>query len=211
MGDSLTWGSILVNLASGLFGSGIGAGISIWTTKWSIAEKNASEQRAENEVILHTLVSVRSELDAAYQRYFSQTGKMFANTPPHKAQAVYLPVQEEYFPIYKNNTQIVGKIRNEKTIETVVSCYICAAGMIDSIRFNNSLYEKHEKISYELMTSQNPNEIQKLSKQKEILMGEIREYWERLQIHHHELHRIASLAYTGMTEEIDRRKTALKA
>ncbi|WP_172492382.1 hypothetical protein [Gluconobacter oxydans] len=211
MSDPLTFSSILINLASGLFGSLIGAGISIWTTKKTISEKNASEQRAENEIIFHTLVSVRSELNAAYQRYDSETGQVFSNTPPQQAPAIYIPIREDYFPIYRNNTKIIGKIKREQTIENIVSCYICAAGMIDSIRFNNSLYERHEKISYEILTSPNQLEVQKLLKQQELIMGDIRDYWGKLQKQHHNLHRIASLAYTGMTEEIDRRREDLKA
>lgn len=201
----------LVNLASGLFGSLVGAWISVWTTKQTISEKNTSEQRAENEIIFHTLVSVRSELNAAYQRYNSNMGQIFSNTPPEQASAIYIPIREDYFPIYRNNTQIIGKIKREQTIENIVLCYICAAGMIDCITFNNSLYEKHEKISYKILTSQNQIEVQELLKQQELIMGDIRDYWGKLQRQHHDLHHIASLAYTGMTEEIDRRREALKS
>jgi len=203
-------GTVLINLASGLVGSIIGAGISILTTKWTIIEKNNSDQKEENKSIIHSLMCIRSELNSVYMRYYNQIGNQFENTPSQQAIAIYLPVQEEYFPVYKNNTSIIGKIENKDTIENIINCYTCAVGMIDSIRFNNSLYDNYEKTSRDILNAHSQDELISLHNNRNSAQKAICDYWEQLRKHHSDLRRLASLAYAGMTAEITIREKILE-
>jgi len=196
------WSSLL----SGFVGGGL---ISLITTHWSNKHKDRSDQRVEDKVTLHTLISLRSELNALYNRYHSQAGNVLENTPAQDAPAIYFPVEEDYFPIYRNNTFIIGKINREQTVENVVNCYILASALFDSIRYNNGLCQKFSDLESELRRCDTNGRSDKISNDISMARNAIVSYWSELQKLHYELKRIASLAYTGLTEEIDQRRKCL--
>ncbi|NVN05443.1 hypothetical protein HW509_07515 [Asaia spathodeae] len=197
------WSNTISALISGFFGGGI---ISLITTYWTLKQKEKEEKKLENILVLNTLISIRSELSTVFNRYQNQIGNLLENTPSRNVPPIYIPISGDYFPIYRNNTNIIGKISNEQTIENLVFSYTLSSGLIDSLLFNNSLYEKFTALTAEQRRSNDKSTFDKLSIEIDELKIEIQDYWDKIRISHYELKRIASLAYTGITSEIDKRK-----
>ncbi|MBO1361977.1 hypothetical protein J2D73_19530 [Acetobacter sacchari] len=196
-----TW----INLGGSLLGAIIGGGVSILTTRWTISEKNHAEIKSENQKIKQTLLAIRSEIDTVYTRYYKEAGQTLETVPSQNAVPIFYPVEEEYFPVYKNNTIYIGYIQNELTVQHLIKCYTLAAGLIDSIRLNNAMYSQYVALHSAIESSCSEDNKKAFVGRRDSLLEEYREYWERLRQHHFELRETAKLAYTGINVEIERR------
>jgi|GEM_PF-6264081 len=201
------WTTVASGSLSGSVSGFLGGGIfSIITTYWTLKHREKEERKVENILVSNTLISIRSELNTVFNRYQSQIGNLLENTPSANAPPIYIPISSDYFPIYRNNTNIIGKISSEQTIENLVYSYTLSSGLIDSFLFNNSLYEKFTALTAEQRRSDNQERFDKLSTEIGAIIIEIQDYWEKIRVSHFEMKRIASLAYTGLTSEIEKRK-----
>lgn len=179
---------IWTNLASGLIGSVIGGVISLGTSLWSLHAQNKCRQKLDRINVKHSLSAIRSELFTVYKRYSQQMGHLLEHNSADQCPFVVFPIQEEYFPIYKNNTSVIGRIQSDKVREQVITAYILAVAMIDSVRMNNSLVEKIDN-----STTQD---------EKQKFINDAQEYWTQLRIEHCNLKEAANLAYQGLEQEI---------
>ena len=52
---------------------------------------------------------------------------------------------QDYFPVYRGNTILISRIKDNDLRRRVVSVYTMASSMVDSVRMNNDLVAKFER------------------------------------------------------------------
>ncbi|KXV75067.1 hypothetical protein AD953_09055 [Acetobacter malorum] len=115
-------------------------------------------------------------------------GRFLENFSTENCPFVIFPIQEDYFPVYRNNTSSVGKIKSNEIRFQVITAYTLSAAMIDSVRMNNALVEKIDQ--------------SKTQGEKAQAINEAKIYWEQLRMEHCNLREAVNLAHKGLDIEI---------
>lgn len=187
------------NLLSGLIGTLIGglmSCVSAWWV-WRLTRKHEVSRAAE--ITRNRLGAIHDELVATWERYNGQIGHRFETADPLSPPLMIMPIGEDYFPIYRNNTDAVAQISDAQARHLLPKTYICAVGMIDSLRFNNELVRHVEVAAAQAASA--PTEAN--SNAYFSALNDCHEYWQRLCGHHTELE-----ANVTATIDVLRRVTA---
>lgn len=99
---------------------------------------------------------IRSEVEVLYGRYKEGIGKSIASVPDGKFMEAIFPITDvNYFTVYENNSNLIGKIQDNELRKLIVTTYTQAKSMLDSIRMNNSMLQRLEELFIRMNESKN--------------------------------------------------------
>lgn len=137
-------------------------------------EEEILKNKKDMDILLdNVVISIKEEISLLWNTYYENIGleleKHIEENPDEKFHFFY-PVEGEYFNIYKNNTELIMKIKEKIIREKIINIYIRAQGLIDTYNFNNKMLERYEvmvdnstnKMQYELMLNEYAKTIYKL-------------------------------------------------
>ena len=85
----------------------------------------------EKKQIESFLNSIKTEISSIWERYYEVVGKSIENSNQNEGFASYYPIFDNYFIVYDNNTNLIGKLDKELS-QVLVKTYIMAKGLKDS-------------------------------------------------------------------------------
>ena len=140
-------------LLSGLIGSVIGA-LAGFLGSWCAAERQASHQRQsrlfdERATVVGFVGAIEAEFSVAWDRYQKRVQLELRQVEDGGIFNLQWPVRHDYFPVYRANAGLLGKIEDAGLRRQIVETYTSAQGMLDSISLNTEILLKLEKIYVE--------------------------------------------------------------
>lgn len=137
---------LITGLASATVGGFIGGYCALKATANTIKHERQKIQDQEKRIEFGFLQAIHDEVDILWSRYTSNNGigVQLEALQPNQPMLVYFPIAQDYFPVYRGNTSLIGQIRDNELRRLIVAVYTKAAGMIDNVRMNNELVGKQE-------------------------------------------------------------------
>ncbi|MFH1692092.1 MAG: hypothetical protein ABIC68_05965 [Candidatus Omnitrophota bacterium] len=105
------------------------------------------ERSAEKKLIDSFLQMIRTELEAIWSQYQISMGRQVEALKEDQPLLVIFPVAGNYFSVYENNTNLLGRVKEENLRELIVIVYIKAKAMLDAFKLNNEMIKEFEKFS----------------------------------------------------------------
>lgn len=140
------WEQLITSLGSALVGGFIAGYFTLKATSRAIQREKEKLTEQERQTELGLLQALHDEIDILWGRYNSGDGLgvRLEALQENQPLLVYYPVAEDYFAVYRGNTFLISRIRNNNLRRLIVAVYTRAMSMIDSVRMNNELVGKHE-------------------------------------------------------------------
>lgn len=105
------------------------------------SEKYEKEQKEIEQSILR---SIKIEIETFWEAYMRDIGKQLKNLKKNQISIFYGEIAQDRLTIYHANASLIGKIKNDKLIESIIIVYMNATSLIDSINFNYELFIKYQ-------------------------------------------------------------------
>jgi hypothetical protein len=134
-------------LAGAIVGGCIAGFFSILATKQMLQAEREKDSEEEERTEFGLLQALHDELDVVYERYKADMAPRIDTLMDGQPLLIYFPIHQDYFPIYRGNTSIIGRIKNNDLRRSIVEVYTKAAGMVDTFKMNNELIQKYENYS----------------------------------------------------------------
>jgi len=125
-----------------LFGGLIGGGMAVIAV---FISHKLSENAAKKRETMHVrgiLQAIHDEIEILWKVYSSVIGDKFESLQDGKPFLIYWPVNQNYFTVYENNAEFIGKIKDNNLRKQIVTTYTLAKSLIDSFCFNNTMVQK---------------------------------------------------------------------
>lgn len=119
----------------------IGAGFIAQRQASKEAQRDRNEERDRLEKAL--LAAIDTEIRAIWSHYTSDIGKDIENSSDAKPIGNTYHVNGGYFRVYKGISGQLGLITDDKTRSDIISFYIKAEAMLDTIRQSNVLVHQY--------------------------------------------------------------------
>jgi len=153
---------IITSLVSAIIGGFIAGYFSLKATKQMITHENEKSHDEEERIEHGLLQALHDEIDIIWDRYSSMMAPKPESLPDSDPLLVYFPIHQDYFPVYRGNTSLVGRIRDNDMRRAIVGVYTKAAAMIDSFKMNNKLVAKYEYLHASFLSSKKEEDRQML-------------------------------------------------
>ena len=184
----------------------IGGTVAILAAVYSVRESHKlSEQATIKREELHelgVLQAISDEMETIKEVYKKTIGDEFEKFKDGELFNMIWPVNQNYFTVYENNAEFIGKIKNNSLRKEIVSTYTVAKSVIDSFCFNNTLVQKFEVEYYLFEETKNPINQLKMNVYHKSLV----DYAAKLKKGHTILKTKISELLQLITEELERRR-----
>jgi hypothetical protein len=137
------------NIVSALVGAVIG-GLIGWLSSYFIARLTHNHEIQRNELEEKSLVNgflqaYKTELQVNWNLYTDRYGKIVEELK-EDGSLPFFPVDGNYLIVYERNTHLIGKVTDSELRSLIVKTYAEIMGLIDSIRFLNSLITRYNEM-----------------------------------------------------------------
>ena len=127
--------------------SAIGIIVSVLLTvthNFYLKEEDKIKENNNNDTeIKNLLLSLKDEINLVWTHFSDDIGPHICdNKVNQKGFQIFVPITMDYFTIYNNNTDRIGKIKNDELRKEIIFIYTKGKSLIDSLLFNNKLLEE---------------------------------------------------------------------
>lgn len=139
-----------------MFGALVG-GASSLAGAWLQSHQSARQQRrAGAEEIEGLLGAIHAELTVLIARYRTRVAPMIRKIQPGEYVNIVWPTQQYYFTVYNANAGLLGRITDATLRNMIVSTYISAKGLLDTLTCNSASIEEYE-LAVRMETPRDPD------------------------------------------------------
>jgi hypothetical protein len=135
---------LISSLLGALVGGFIAGYFSLVAMRRTFKQEKEKAKEQDQKVEFGLLQALHDEMDILWERYNATMGAQLEALQDNQALLFYYPVGQDYFPVYRGNTFLISRIRNNDLRRLIVCVYTKANGMVDSFRMNNELVGKHD-------------------------------------------------------------------
>lgn len=171
MPDNQFWSTI----AGGLIAAIAGACGSIYTD----LSRDRSERKKERSRVRSVLSALHAELTVVWEHYSTEIGPTIAEIPPGQGLYMTYPIYHNYFIVFDSHVDAIGALRDSDLSRDLVRGYVLAKGMLDNLKFNNSLVKKLEDADPRAV--ENPQAVSLRHELKGVFLNDINQYGPVLQ------------------------------
>jgi hypothetical protein len=139
-----------MDLLSGLVGSVVGAMAGFFGSWWA-AERQALHQakaRASDEAALVAgfVGAIEAEFSVAWGLYEIRVRPVLSEVQDGEIFNFQWPVRHDYFPVYRANAGLLGRVKDNELRRNIVETYTAAQGLLDSLALNTEMVMKLERL-----------------------------------------------------------------
>lgn len=135
---------LISNLLSALVGGFIAGYFSLRAVQKSIDREKEKMHEDDRKMEFGLLQAIHDEIDIVWESYATSTAPQLESLGDGKPFLFTYPIGQDYFPVYKGNTAVISRIKDNDLRRQIVSVYTQASGLIDSFRMNNELVRRFE-------------------------------------------------------------------
>jgi hypothetical protein len=154
----------------------IGGGLTFLGVRITLKNDVDKEARAVKAELASFCNSIRTELSCLLRIYLVSCGEELAKLTSDQPFLFYYPVYEKYTTIFDSNSQLLGKISDEGTRTEIVQVYLSVKGHLDSLRYNNYLFQQYQDFFNRAIQTKNPYDIQ----QRDLFLFQMKMYSKSL-------------------------------
>ncbi|HHW4399926.1 TPA: hypothetical protein ACUNCG_000467 [Aeromonas hydrophila] len=132
-------------LQAALVGALIGGLLSLLAIMLSHYLQSKAAEKAEENLINGFIWSIHTEILAAYNRYMATLGTHIEESQENTPIFFHYLIQEDYFTIFNNNSELIGRIKDPNLRIEIINLYTLAKGMVDTFRQNNDFTMRFEE------------------------------------------------------------------
>lgn len=169
-------------LLAALIGALIGGLLTLLANWLSHCLQSRAADRAEDTLINGFIWSIHTEVTAIHARYMETFGAIVSTSLDDTALNYHYLIQEDYFTIFNNNSALIGRIKDKKLRDEIISTYSYTKGMIDTFRQNGTIVKQREELGLSLISQSPTPHIEELNDAFEI---SLRAYGNQIRAGHH--------------------------
>lgn len=132
-------------LQAALIGALIGGLLSLLAIMFSHYLQSKAAEKAEENLINGFIWSIHTEILAAYNRYMATLGAHVEGSQENTPLFFHYLIQEDYFTIFNNNSELIGRIKDPSLRIEIIDFYTLAKGMVDTFRQNTDFTKRFEE------------------------------------------------------------------
>ena len=132
----------VVAIIAGIVGTLLG----VWLGHYLSSRREEAKDRRQT---LASLKAIQAEIKAIWAAYMKGPGKDIEGRISATAKGPlgrYPAVPDSFFTVYDNNSQILGKLRDDRLTESVVLAYQRMIGLFGAIGLNNEFHKEATEI-----------------------------------------------------------------
>lgn len=133
-------GGVWPTIAGALIAVIAGACGSIYTD----ISRDRAERQKERTRIRSVLFALHAELNVVWEHYTTEIGPTIANIEVGQGLYMTYPIYHNYFMVFDSHVDAIGALNNSELSRDLVRGFVLSKGMVDNLRFNNSLIKKLE-------------------------------------------------------------------
>ena len=119
-------------------GAIIGGLITYLGVRRTLSHADLVRMQDRQGILLGLVQALQTEVATLHEVYETgEWGQTIESLAEGQALMSYFPVDQDYFVVYRNNTNQVGLIPDEKLRRGIVATYVKMMGFVDSLRHNN--------------------------------------------------------------------------
>lgn len=140
--------NLFIPLISAIFG-GLITGFFSWKAVDRTYQNDLKKRKEEEENLVYCfLSSIQDEITTIWVRYISEIGKRVGKLEKKTPFLEVHPMTQNYFTIYENNSNVIGKIDDDKLRSLIVITYLNIKGLIDVYTHNNDMVRKYKDLLF---------------------------------------------------------------
>lgn len=150
-----------------LLGVLIGGGVAIKAAY--VASRKQFEYVAKKAEIdelsksLRFLKSIHDELESIWEGFGRQMLPALDQLQQNQPFMWYFPVVHNYFIVFDKNASALGEVRNDVLRKKIIFGYVRAKGFVDSIHYNNHLFQQIQDAQPNMHQSNTGNQLQNIA------------------------------------------------
>lgn len=134
--NTFDFNSLLAALIGGLISL-----VAVFITEYLTRKRTKSD---ELELTQNFLKNIKEEINTLWQLYISNMGDILEQHNETEAFHYIYVVNQDYFTIYNNSSQLIGSVKNKKLSSSIIKTYAKAKSLIDTYQLNNKILDKQE-------------------------------------------------------------------
>lgn len=139
--DINSFGSAIIGAIVGGILTGV---FSLIATKQAYNYQKSQTKHNDSILINSLLQSINDEIETVFEQYQNTIGNSIEDLKEDEPLLFFYPIHSDYFPIYNNNCNLIGRIPNHTLRKQIIHTYTLAKSITDSFRLNNELVSKFE-------------------------------------------------------------------
>jgi hypothetical protein len=112
---------------------------------------------------LRFLKSIKDELESIWEGFGRQVRPALDQLPQNQPFMLYFPVAHNYFIVFDKNVGALGEVRNDDLRKKIVFGYVRAKGFVDSIHYNNHLFQQIQEAQKNMFGSNAGVQLQNIA------------------------------------------------
>ncbi|MHC4425117.1 MAG: hypothetical protein ACYSYV_03355 [Planctomycetota bacterium] len=160
--SATTW---IVPLVASLIGGGM-ALLGVLFTHWLDSRKR---KQAEEQALQNLYRAILVEFSAFWEWYQEGPGRTLESLEEGEPLRAYVAATREYFSVYRSNSILVGRIRDDELRDILVKTYVQIQALMDAYQLYGDFLEKHQECEWS--AGENGNEAHKLRARTGSLMA----------------------------------------
>lgn len=134
--------SIFYSFLGAIIGAYVTGHFSLKAANKAFENQQKHTEELERKEVKSFLRAIKTEVNVIWDRYIESVGKELEKLPEDTAFLFTYPIYEDFFTIYNNNADKLGKVSSQTHVKQIVKTYHLAKGLADSFKLNNQLIEK---------------------------------------------------------------------
>jgi hypothetical protein len=160
--SAITW---IVPLVASLIGGGMALLGVLFTHGLDLRKHKRAEEQA-----LHNLYrAILVEFSAFWEWYQEGQGRTLESLEEGEPLRAYVAATQEYFSVYRGNSILIGRIRDDELRDILVKTYVRIQALMDAYQLYGDFLEKHQECEWS--AGENGNEAHKLRARTGSLMA----------------------------------------
>ena len=146
--------SVISSLVGAIIGGRMTRSATIEATRIANGHQQSLIEKANKELLEGFIWSIHDEIESIYNRYNSTVGVTLRAVPAGEPLPVKYRTGHDYFPVYHNNSALIGRVTDHVLRSNIINVYTIAKGMLDSYSIYWDLMTKYED-AYKLREENN--------------------------------------------------------
>ena len=161
----------VATLLAVLVGGLIAGFFSMWATKQAHDHALKRQARQEESAVKALLQALHDEIETLWDRYMNGVGVLLEALKDGQAFHYYYVAHQDYFTVYRENSTLLGKIKDADLRKALVKTYTQAKGLLDSYALHNHFLQEFERWTFLYQETKVQAHQQAANAQMQVLLG----------------------------------------